>query len=339
MYRKQAEKYMKVKVFCAGTEDEFLYRKYQNAHLAIDYEPASLTEDNVDLVCGYDAIVVLTRCVIGKDMAELLKERGISYILTRSAGYDHLDIQALEETGIKAANVPKYSPDAIAEYVCMTALMSVRKMRLQQKMIGEQDYTLKGIRGKELNDLNIGIIGTGRIGFQTVKLFAAFTDHILMYDLYPHKEAAAYGRYTGLDELYAKSDVIVFHCPLTEENYHMVDDKTMSNMKDGVILINPARGGLWDYAAVLRGLQTGKIEAAVFDVYEDEKSYLRRKQPGTEDETLKELLKFPNVIYTAHSAFYTDTAIRNMVEGVVKNLTQYEESGSCDCELTQTKKG
>lgn len=322
---------MKVLIFCATNEDHQLYPKYISDDLELTFEAEDLTIENADKTKGFEAVVILTRCMIDEHLAEILNRNGIKYVLTRSAGYDHIDTEALHRRGILVANVPMYSPNAIAEYVCMTALMSIRRMKRQNRMIEANDFTLSQIRGRELRNLTVGIIGTGRIGMETCKIFSAFTENILLYDIFQKDEAKEYGIYVALEQLYQKSDMIIYHCPLTTENKHMLNDSTLALMKENVVLINPARGGLWNYETVLKGLENGKIASAVFDVYDSEKNYLRKKLASDEtiDPVLRQLLKKDNVIYTAHSAFYTDIAIENMIEVTADNLKEFSHEGHC----------
>lgn len=128
----------------------------------------------------------------------------------------------------------------------MTALMMIRNMKRQLRMISDGDYSLKGIKGRELRKMTVGIVGAGRIGFETIKIFRSFTPDLLVYDMIERNDVKEYASYVSLEELYERSDMIIYHCPLTEENYHMVNEKTIAGMKEGVILINPARGGLGD---------------------------------------------------------------------------------------------
>lgn len=326
---------MKVLIFCATKEDQELYMQYNKGRHELVFDSDDLNENTVHRTKGFAAIVILTRCIIHETMARELENNGVLYILTRSAGFDHMDIIAIKNHHMKAANVSRYSPNAIAEYVCMTSLMAIRRMKRQMEMIQAEDFTLCQIRGRELRKLTIGIIGTGRIGYETLKIFSAFTDQVLVYDVIEREDVKEYGTYVSLDTLYQKSDLIVYHCPLTKDNARMLNDETLSKMKDGVILINPARGGLWDYQTVLKGIESKKIEAVVFDVYENEKDYLRKtkEQLTSRDEVFTQLLKHENVIYTAHSAFYTDIAIQNMIEYTVENLTEFEQKDRCQNEL------
>lgn len=327
---------VKVLVWCATAEDCRVFEQYNKNRIEFEYTPDTLTEENASSCKGYTGIVIQTRCMITEKAAAFLAAAGVKFIACRSAGFDHVNLAAIKKFGIKACNVPLYSPNAIAEYAVMASMMALRKVKKQFLMTEKGDYTLRGLRGQELRDQTIGIIGTGRIGMESLKLFSAFTRDILLYDPYPKEEAKAMGTYVSQDEIYEKSTLLVFHCPFTKENFHMVNEKSIRKMRTGVILVNPARGGLFDHPAILGGLEDGKIGALAMDVYEDEKSYLRKdlKRARTGDEVFDKLLSMENVIYTAHTAFYTERAIYNMIETTVENLWEYGTTGSCAHELT-----
>lgn len=325
---------MRVKIFCASEEDRYLYMKYKPETLDYEFTAETLTDENAELARGMDAIVIQTRCIITTKLAGMLKDMGVKEILTRSVGYDHMDLKAMRQVGLKGANVAVYSPNAIAEYTCTVAMMLLRRMPAQMTKIGKGDFTLAGIRGREIRKLTIGVVGAGRIGLETIKIMAGFGGEVLVYDVRQNEEISQIATYVSIDDLYEKSDVIIFHCPLLKENYHMVNKDTIARMKDGVVLINSARGGLWDYEDVCSALKVKKISAAGFDVFEGEDKYLRKNVETSEiPKVLKELLSMDNVIYTAHSAFYTDVAIENMIEVTTENLTDYEKGIKCRNEL------
>lgn len=327
---------MKVLVWCAIAEDCRVFEQYNNRRIEFEYTPETLTEENALTCKGYEGIVIQTRCMVTEKVAALLAQAGVRFIACRSAGFDHVNLEAIKKYGIKACNVPLYSPNAIAEYAVMASMLALRKVKKQFHMTEKGDYTLKGLRGQELRDQTIGIIGTGRIGMESLKIFSAFTNNILLYDPYPREEAKAMGTYVSLDEIYEKSTLLVFHCPFTKENFHMVNADSIGKMPADVVLVNPARGGLFDHQAVLSGLEEGKIGALAMDVYEDEKTYLRKdlKEGKTGDAVFDRLIAREDVIYTAHTAFYTDRAIYNMIETTVENLWEYGQTGSCAYELT-----
>ena len=264
-----------------------------------------------------------------------LAESGVKYVVTCSAGYDHLNIEAMKRYGIKGANVPRYSPNAISEHTVMIVLALLRKLRTQILRIEHGNFTTTGLQGRELRNMVVGIVGAGRIGYTTIQCLSGFHPKaILAYDIYENHDVRQYASYVPLDELYAKADVIIFHCAYTKENYHMVNDEAIQAMKDGVVLVNSARGPLFDTHAMLRGLHSGKIGALGIDVIEGEGAL--RKSSGAQKDVasdIRKLLSYENVIFTAHTAFYTDQADYNLCETTIQNLRQYARTGSCDNEL------
>ncbi len=286
---------------------------------------------------GYDAVWITTNCKVDKEKTEQLRKAGIRYVVSRAAGTDHLDTAAMKEAGIKGANVPRYSPNAIAEHTLCLILMALRKMKRELRMVNDYDFTLTGLKGRELRNLTAGVIGTGRIGAETIKILHGFGCEILAYDLYENPAIRELVTYTEQVQVLAKSDIIVLHCPLTKENEKLINSRTIASMKDGVVLINTARGGLMEYGAVLEALVNKKISAAAFDVYDNEIPYIRKKVNGEQlSFVLRRLIEEENVIYTAHMSFYTDTAVENMIMTSFENLREYERQGHCINEVTNS---
>ncbi len=184
---------MKVLVWCATAEDCRVFEQYNKGRIEFEYTPDTLTEENVSSCKGYEGIVIQTRCMITEKVATLLAEAGVKFIACRSAGFDHVNLAAIKKYGIKACNVPLYSPNAIAEYAVMASMMALRKVKKQLHMTGKGDYTLKGLRGQELRDQTIGIIGTGRIGMESLKIFSSFTKDILLTTLIQEKTRKQWG--------------------------------------------------------------------------------------------------------------------------------------------------
>lgn len=323
---------MKVLLFHVNKE-EAAYINECNRQYEFDLEFADFEFNSAktEKFKGYDAIWITTTCKITKDMAEQLETAGVRYIVSRAAGMDHMNLTAMKEAGIKGANVPRYSPNAIAEHTVCLVLMSLRKMKRELNMIDHYDFTLNGLKGRELRNMTVGVIGTGRIGTETIKNLSGFGCRILAYDLFENEEISNLVTYSGLKEVLSGSDVLILHCPLTKENEKLINADSIAAMKDGAILINTARGGLMDYEAVLKALEEEKISAAAFDVYDSETLYIRKKvdRNSFESKTLKKLLEKENVIYTAHMSFYTDTAIENMIMTTFENLYEYKTTGYC----------
>lgn len=328
---------MKVLVFGAR-DDEFIYFEQFNKkyNLDINFTKESLNTDNVkEITKGYDAIWIVTVVHIDRVIAKMLKENGIKYIASRAAGTDHMDLQSLKEYGIKVANVPFYAPNAIAEHTIMLTLSLLRKFKKELNKVSNQVFTLDGLKGRQLGSMTVGVLGTGRIGTETIKILKGFGSKVLAFDLYPNETVKEYAEYVTEEKLLIESDILIFHCPLTESNYHIINEHSIKKLKDGVLLINTARGGLFDFESILKGLKDGKIGGLAFDVYENEEIFLRKdfSNKNIEDLVFKELLSLENVIFTAHMGFFTDEAIASMINTSLNNLYEYETTGHCKNEV------
>lgn len=277
-----------------------------------------------------------------KQSAEFFRKiaaMGVKYVCTPSAGYDHFNIPAMKEAGLKGAYVPVYSPNAIAEHTVMMLLSLLRNLRSQIHRIENDNFRLEGLMGREVRNLKIGIVGAGRIGYTTMKCLSGFAPKkIYAYDPYENEAVKEYAEYTALENLYAECDAVIYHCIYNGQNHHMVNEKTIAMMKDGVVLINVARGPIFDNQAILDGIESGKIGALGIDVIEGEEAV---KMPPPYDLTtpfwgqLHKLLSYDNVLYTRHSAFYTDEAYGNLTKTAMENMAEYARTGSCQNELVQ----
>ena len=327
---------MKVRVY-GSQKDEYAFYESAKETSGFSFTFASevLSMETVHLTLGFDAIIIVTTCKITSEVAQALYKNGVRFIAARSAGTDHIDYDAARATGLLAANVPFYSPGAIAEHTLMTALNLLRRSKREAGMIASGDFSMSGLKGRQLSGMTAGVFGTGRIGLRTMQLLSGFGCRILAYDLYPGEQAKAYCEYREPEYLLRESDILFFHCPLTEQNYHMINRDSIAKMKDGVYIVNAARGGLIDGRAVLEALQAGKVAGFGFDVYENEQAFLRKNiGPDTiEDEVFRQLLLCENAYYTAHIAFYTDAAIKNMIQVSIDNLKEYKLTGKCRNEL------
>lgn len=247
-------------------------------------------------------------------------------ISTRTIGYDHVDIEAAKEFGIHVSNV-SYSPECVADYTVMLMLMSLRRMkRIMQR--GEiNDFSLPGIQGRELPNLTVGVLGTGRIGQAVIRDLSGFGCKIYAYDKYENENVKGYAEYTDLDTIYKECDLITLHMPLAEDNFHLIGKEAFGKMKDGVVIVNTARGGLIDTKALIEAIESGKAGAAGLDVIEDEFGmyYYDRKSDVLSKRDLYILRGFPNVIVTPHMAFYTDQAVSDMVKHSIESCILREE--------------
>ncbi len=297
--------------------------------------PDYLTAETAGQAEGADAVMIVAACKITEAVAEKLHACGVRYVLTRSTGFDQIGKEAIQKYGIRAANVPVYSKNAVPEFTVLLMLSLVRHMKEMTHKFEAQDFTLTGIRGRELGSMTLGLFGTGKIGMQTVKILHAMGCKILACDPYEKEEAKAYVTYTDRDTIFRTADLIFFHCVLTDENRQMVNRESIAEMKDGVYLVDTARGGLIDFAAVLEGLKSGKIAGFATDVYDKEASFIRKDLRGQEieDPVLKELLSRDDVILTPHVAFFTKTSVQNLIRSSYENLIEFETTGACKNEV------
>lgn len=306
---------MQVTVYsCRKFDEEALFQRY-GKELGLDLVlcPDAPTLSNVHLAKNSQCVDILTT-QIDAELMEAFHHEGVGYITTRTIGYDHIDVAAAKKEGIRVGNAP-YGPAGVADYTVMLILMSLRKTKriLQRGRI--QDYTLAGLQGRELRDLTVGVIGTGRIGQCVISDLSGFGCRILAYDLYENDKVKEKAQYVTLERLIAESDVITLHAPLTEENHHLINRDSIARMKEGVVIVNTARGGLIDSRALIEGIKSGKIGAAGLDVVENEFAlyYYDCKSEALDNEELMLLREFPNVTVTHHMAFYTDNYLHTVI--------------------------
>lgn len=329
-----------MKVICFGVRDveKPIFEKYnQNYNYELELRSESLTPENVDIIKGYDAVICRASDKVNREVLTKAKEFGIDYVLTRTVGYDHMDLEAIHELNIKSARVPSYSPTAISELaVSMALTLSRRSLYFASKAAAEYDYKIlpEGF-AREMKNSVVGIIGTGKIGLESAKMFKGLGAKVLGFDPYPNPNANGIIEYVSLDELLNQSDIVSLHMPYIKGvNDKMINDEFIAKMKDGAILVNTARGQLQDESAILRALKSGKLYAAALDVFYSEKLYFGKKLTEIEDPVIKELVNmFPKVMTTPHIGSYTDEAVANMVEISYQNLKELSSNIECKNKL------
>jgi D-lactate dehydrogenase len=311
---------MKVTIYnCSSEEEEYLeeFRRKHGAELFPT--PKAPTEETAALAEGCQCISIITTPMDEK-LLKIFRDMGVRFISTRSIGYDHIDLKAAEKLGMHIGNV-SYSPDSVADYTVMLMLMAIRRVKSILRRSANQDFTLRGVKGLEMHNLTVGVIGTGRIGSAVLRDLTGFGCRLLAYDLYPNDAVRKIAEYVSLPELLRQSDLIALHMPATEKNYHMINRDTIGQMKDGVILINSARGSLIDTRDFLNAVESGKIGGAAFDVVENEAGlyFNDLKNKVLRNRDLAVLRSYPNVLVTPHMAFYTNQAVSDMVENSIKS--------------------
>ncbi len=325
---------MKIFFYALREYDEQKYVEKFARQYAFEYGFTSdyPSMDNVQLAKGYDAISIITNPIY-PEIIKAFHDVGIRYISTRSIGYEHIDVGCARSLGMRVAHVV-YSPDSVADYTIMLILMACRNMPWIMKKADCQDYSLKGKVGKELSKSTVGVIGTGNIGKTVVKHLSGFGCRILAYSLYEDEEVKKYAEYVSLDELIKQSDIITLHVPGNAENTHLIDAAAFEKMKDGVIIVNTARGLIIDTQALIAALKSGKVGYAALDTFEGEVGlyYLNKEMQRLDNDNMALLKSFPNVILSPHMAFYTEQAVSDMVENSIKGLLGFE-SGEYSLEV------
>ncbi|MBR1692714.1 MAG: lactate dehydrogenase [Lachnospiraceae bacterium] len=274
----------------------------------------SPTPDNAHLAAGCEGVSVLTT-PITEDIIKLWSKEGVRHISTRTIGYDHIDLKAAKKYGLAVSNVT-YSTGSVADYTVMLILMALRRMKSIIKRAEGMDYSLQGSIGREIGDLTVGVVGTGKIGTHVMRNLSGFGCSLIAYDPYPNEEAKKYGTYCTPEELFRKSDVITFHTPANESSFHMVNADSIQTMKEGVVLVNTARGSIIDTPAFIDAVESGRIGAAALDVIENELGifYGEYKYQVIGHREMSILKDMPNVLMLPHMAFYTENAVSDMVE-------------------------
>lgn len=316
-------------------EDE---RKYvtdwlkENPEVEIDLHEGELQVETMHLLDGKQGAVMFQNRPFAKEVYDYMKEQGVKVIANRMAGFDIYEIDYMRELGIAMTNVPRYSPNAIAEHAVTATLYISRNIKKILNNVEKHDFTWnKDIISRELRTLKVGIIGTGNIGRQAAKLYKGLGCEVIGYDLYPSELAKEFLTYVDtIDDVLKEADVISLHVPATKEYHHMVNDEFFAKMKDNSIFINAARGVLVDTKALLRALDSGKLLGAGIDVYEFEGNYVPKdfSNKDFDDDLMQQLIDRDDVLYTPHTAFYTETAVYNLVYGALNAAKEVITTGT-----------
>lgn len=310
-----------MKIFLYGIrEDEKGYlTEWTNVHpeVEIDYTDQIFTEETAGLAEGSTGVVMLQTQAYSRAALQKLQDFGISKISVRNVGLDGFDFKDLRDLGFSLTNVPVYSPNAIAEHTTGLMLRLLRRVPEFDKKFQDGDFRWFPTIGEEINGKTVGIVGTGHIGSVVARIMMAMGAKVVAYDIKPDPYLENLGIYVDtLDEVLEQADILTLHTPLAKADVHMIDAQAIAKMKDGVIFINAARGGLVDTDALIAGLDSGKIGGAGLDVLESENDVFQKKFDSIDDvkdPQFKALINRDNVIITPHTAFYTTTAVHNMV--------------------------
>ena len=328
---------MKIAIFDAKEYDRIFFDKENKGRHEITYFEENLSMDNIDLAKGFDAVCGFVNTEANEEILTKLKELGVSTWLQRSMGYNRVDLATADKVGIKAFRVPNYSAESVSEHA-VSLLMSVnRRLPLANKRTKQYDFSLNGLQGKAIFGSTVGVVGSGKIGQGFIKAMIGMGANVLVSDSYAQEHFPDTAKNLGfewatLDEMLAKSDFISLHAPLLPSTKHMINDEAISKMKDGVILVNAARGPLVDTTALIKGLKSGKIAGAGLDVLEREtgRFFFDRTADAAslkaEDKEWAELLEMDNVLITAHQAFFTEIALTQIAQITLANADDAEKN-------------
>ncbi|MCS6967625.1 MAG: 2-hydroxyacid dehydrogenase [Cytophagales bacterium] len=321
-----------MKVLCYSLkpfERPEMMRANNNQHELI-FTEQSLSLTTAALAKGCKAVCIFTNDDASGQVLEALHELGIVYIATRSAGYNHIALSVAKKLQMRVANVPSYSPNAVAEHAVALLMALNRRLVESQLLMQMQDFRLDALVGFNIHGKTVGVIGTGQIGFAFAKIMHGFGTRLLGFDPQPHPQASSIGlAYVSLEELLRQSDIISIHCPLNEHTQYMIDEAQFAIMKQGAYLINTARGGIIRTSALIKHLASGKLGGACLDVYEREHGlfFHDHRHAILQDEAFIRLRSFPNVLITGHQAFLTVEALRNIAQTTIDNLNAWEQQG------------
>ncbi len=324
---------MKIAFFSTQPYDIVFFNKHKEAFgFEFDFFETALTKETTSLVEQDAAVCVFVNDKLTADVIDALAERGVKIIALRCAGFNNVDLEAAKRNGIQVCRVPAYSPEAVAEHALAMLLTLNRKTHKAYNRVREQNFSLNGLLGFDVHNKTVGVIGTGNIGKAFCKIMLGFGCKVWAFDLIANKDLEAIGvEFKPLSEVLA-ADIISLHCPLNDQTKHIINDTTIAMMKKGVMLINTSRGGLIDTKSVIKALKEAHIGYLGIDVYEQEEKLFFRDLSSDiiQDDLIQRLMSFPNVLITAHQAFFTEDALSQISTTTLKNIKDFHEKGELE---------
>lgn len=331
--RKEGARMEKISFFDTKPYDRIYFEQYKEAYgFSIEFYEEKLNPKTAFMAAGSKAAVAFVNDTLDQKVMDTLAADGVEIVGMRCAGYNNVDFKAAFGR-IHVVRVPAYSPYAVAEHAMAMLLMLNRKLHRAYNRTREYNFSLNGLTGFDLHGKTIGVVGTGKIGRVFIDICHGFGMRVLAYDPFPAEGSGI--DYVSMEELCRQSDIISLHCPLTKETYHIINEDSLSWMKEGVYLINTSRGALIDSEALLAALKSGHAGAAGLDVYEEETEFFYEDFSNQiiQDDTLARLISLPNVLVTSHQAFLTREALSNIAETTLKNLRDYFDGKPLDNEI------
>jgi D-lactate dehydrogenase len=318
---------MRVAMFSAKSYERTLLDELNAGHRhELVYFDTLLGRGTVSLAAGFPVVSVVVNDVVDRDVLKQLAAGGTKLVATRSTGFNHIDLGAARELGVKVVRVVDYSPNSVAEFAVGLLLALNRKIPRAYNRTREGNFELDGLMGFDLVGRTVAVIGTGKIGTIFARIMAGFGCELLGFDVHHSTEFEKLGgRYAEADEIVAEADIISLHCPLTPQTHHIVNARMLARVKRGALLINTSRGGLVDTEAVIEALKSGQLGGIAIDVYEQEASLFFKDLSSTviPDDVIQRLVSFPNVIVTGHQAFFTREALGTILETTLRSISDF----------------
>jgi len=315
---------IKLAFFDAKPYEQKVFEEWCDETIEITFMEHKLNLQTVESAKGFDVVCAFVNDTLNAEVLKVLNSFGVKLAAMRCAGYNNVDLKALGN--LRVVRVPAYSPYAVAEHAMALLLTLNRKTHKAYNRTREFNFSLSGLTGTDLHGKTMGVVGTGKIGRVFIDICKGFGLKVIAYDPFPQEGID----YVDLDTLFQESDFISLHCPLTEESYHLVDEKRFALMKSSAILVNTSRGALVDSVALVEALWNKRLRAAALDVYEEESNYFYedRSEEMMDDATLQLLVSMPNVLITSHQAFLTDEALSNIAQTTLDNVKTFFLDGN-----------
>lgn len=323
----------KIAFYDTKSYDKEFFMEAEHSDLEIKYFENKLDSDTASLAVNCDGVCAFVNDNIDKDTIDVLCKAGVKVIAMRCAGYNNIDLKYAKDK-ITIVRVPGYSPYAVAEHAMGMLLCLNRKIHKAYFRTRDFNFSLNGLTGFDLHGCTVGVVGTGRIGRVFIDICRGFGMKVIAYDLYPVKDSNI--EYVSKEKLFAESDIISLHCPLTDDTKHIIDKKSLSIMKKGVFIINTSRGALIESESLYEAIRDSRVGAAGLDVYEEESDLFFEDCSNTiiRDDVLKLFLSLPNVLITSHQAFLTKEALEDITECTINNLRTFFKGESLKNEIS-----
>ncbi len=328
---------MKMALFSTKAYDKHFFENENKSynHELIFYD-VHLNKLTAPLAKGVPAVCAFVNDQLDKETLEILAEGGTRVIALRCAGFNNVDLHAAKAAGMTIVRVPAYSPHAVAEHAVALILALNRQIHRAHNRVREGNFALDGLLGFDLYGKTVGVIGTGRIGEVFAHIMQGFGCRVLAYDVFENPDLVSRGvKYANMDTVFAESDILSLHCPLTPETHHLITDETIKRMKHGVMIINTSRGALVNTYALIKHLKSGKVGSVALDVYEEEGDLFFEDLSNKvlQDDIFARLMTFPNVIVTGHQAFFTRNALEKIASTTLNNVAVLERGEKCENEV------